>query len=859
MSAHFAFRPLFGIRLAMASITHDRSRKTDLPPSRAFLLSRGPMQSDSKPDVSSFSAHPLTKVANSLMYGIVNAIRAIPTMYGYAAIIFSHPTFFHHMPALSKLVLFSSAIHQLMFTLMSSLPFAIGQVQNVGLIFLSAMATSICNSLNDNDDEDVTAEAKIATTIVTIGVATASLGVCLVLMGRFKLAGLASYLPMPVIGGYLAYTGIFCLFAGFAISTGLVVNDFSSMLDTFQDTHNLILCVPGFLGGVLLLVISKTFQNPFALSTAIVAMPVLFFLVLLAGSVSLDEARESGWIETSEKSASISEIISLYDSSLVHWGQIPRQVGTWLGMVLIVAFTSSLDVVAIEIDMGRKLNSNHELKTVGWSNIVSGLFGGFTGSYNFEQTIFTCRSQTNSRIVGAVVILAELAIVAIPVSVMSHVPAFFVAATLIFVALDLMLEWLVLAYQKMDLRECAVVWLTFLAINFFSLELGVVAGVSVAALNFMISYVRIPVLSSRPPARGLRPNFGESAVTRFSVAVPNFGESSMSFRPNASVGARNLGQSTAFSMNNAGIVHFEFCGFLFFGSAVQILNGVQKGVYVRKQRQPWESDDERGTQRESSFLPIRATWNTQVECLDGTPASDDNAVPTEFVVMDFTRVAGMDATAARSAFSIVHNYCKIQGIRVVFTNVRPEVRSLLLKNKAATEDCFFATSESALEFCAKQLISSANDSVKTQRRGYSNEPISLLLHRYLGEPDNSRLLQGVDQFFTKRQVPAGHEFYHVAEQSDNFFFLAQGSVNLLVNEDGSMDPNQPLTQLQTVLPGSMFGEVFFFSQQPRQTAATAAETCIVFEMSRAQFDAMKVQAPTLSVSFLDVVVQSILK
>ncbi|POM80070.1 Sulfate Permease (SulP) Family, partial [Phytophthora palmivora] len=177
-----------------------------------------------------FTTYSIAKLANSLLYGVVNAIRAIPTMYGYTVIIFSHPTFGSFMPALSKLVIFSSAVHQVMFTLMSSMPFAIGQVQDAGLIFLSAMATSICNSLG----HDVSPEAKVATTIVTIGIATASLGVCLVVMGRFKLAALASYLPMPVIGGYLAFIGIFCLYAGMALSTGLVINDFSSMVHMFN-------------------------------------------------------------------------------------------------------------------------------------------------------------------------------------------------------------------------------------------------------------------------------------------------------------------------------------------------------------------------------------------------------------------------------------------------------------------------------------------------------------------------------------------------------------------------------------------------------------------------------------------------
>ncbi|KAE9161625.1 hypothetical protein PF002_g32328, partial [Phytophthora fragariae] len=221
------------------------------------------------------------------------------------------------------------------------------------------MATSICNALGD----DVSPEAKVATTIVTIGVATDSLGVCLVVMGRFKLAALASYLPMPVIGGYLAFIGVFCLYAGIALSTGLVVNDFSSMQHVLNDAHNVLLCVPGFLGGATLLLVSQNFENPFALSTAIMVMPVVFFLVLVVGSVSLDEARDNGWVDPVVETASVTELLGLFDFDLVHWEQIPKQVVTWLGMVFIVAISSSLDVVAIEIDMGSKLDINHELKT----------------------------------------------------------------------------------------------------------------------------------------------------------------------------------------------------------------------------------------------------------------------------------------------------------------------------------------------------------------------------------------------------------------------------------------------------------------------------------------------------------------
>ncbi|KAE9160690.1 hypothetical protein PF005_g31540, partial [Phytophthora fragariae] len=509
------------------------------------------------------------------------------------------------------------------------------------------MATSICNALGD----DVSPEAKVATTIVTIGVATDSLGVCLVVMGRFKLAALASYLPMPVIGGYLAFIGVFCLYAGIALSTGLVVNDFSSMQHVLNDAHNVLLCVPGFLGGATLLLVSQNFENPFALSTAIMVMPVVFFLVLVVGSVSLDEARDNGWVDPVVETASVTELLGLFDFDLVHWEQIPKQVVTWLGMVFIVAISSSLDVVAIEIDMGSKLDINHELKTVGWSNVVSGLLGGYTGSYIFGQTIFTCRSKTNSRVVGVCVILAELAIVAVPVSVMSYVPRFFLAATLFFVALDLMLEWLVLAHRKMCAREWAV---SFLAINLVSLDVGMLIGVGVAVVNFMLSNVQV---------RGVNPRVGSSFELQ------------------------TLTKNAVLTRTRGAIAHFEFRGYLFFGSVVQILEGVQKGVYVRKSANA--TADER-----QSFLPTCASpQSIAVECLDGTPASNAHASPTEFVVMDFGRVSGMDATAARGAFLILKKYCRNRGITVVFAGVLPRIRKLLLKNDVASEESFYATAE----------------------------------------------------------------------------------------------------------------------------------------------------------------------
>jgi sulfate permease, SulP family len=43
------------------------------------------------------------------------------------------------------------------------------------------------------------------------------------------------------------------------------------------------------------------------------------------------------------------------------------------------------------MELGTELDYNKEIQTVGISNMLSGLCGGYTGSYIFTQTIFNLR------------------------------------------------------------------------------------------------------------------------------------------------------------------------------------------------------------------------------------------------------------------------------------------------------------------------------------------------------------------------------------------------------------------------------------------------------------------------------------
>lgn len=323
-----------------------------------------------------------------VVYAIVNVIIGAPALYGYAAVIFNNPVFDSHMNALSKLVIFSSLMHQLGFTLFSSLDYAIGMVQDAGLIFLSHMANTIADRMiNDGHSE----QEILSTTLVLLCFGTAALGVVLIMMGTFKVADAVAYLPMPVVvrltsvgtflfvlmltlifclsskGGYLAFIGYFCLEAGVALCISTPMMGLSDWKHMFEK-DNFVLATAGLLAGFVLTLTSRLAKSSGALPMVMVTIPALFYLIVFSLGFSLDQLRSAGWVGEEAPSVPVGDLFRLVDFGMVRWDLIPEVLPTWIGMVFVVSFSSCLDVAAIGIDRGEALDTNKELATVGICN-----------------------------------------------------------------------------------------------------------------------------------------------------------------------------------------------------------------------------------------------------------------------------------------------------------------------------------------------------------------------------------------------------------------------------------------------------------------------------------------------------------
>lgn len=409
----------------------------------------------------------------SLLYGIVNCFIVLPVIMSFGSIIYHDDFFRPYMSVLMKLTVVSGVVHQITFSTFSSLPFAVGQVQDAGLIFLSAMATDVVLRLKSMSVDDTSI---LATVTIGLSIYTALLGCALCAIGKFQLASYCQLLPSSVVGGYLAYIGFFCGQAGLALMASVDVTGLSQW-HKFLDRDALILLTPGVIGGCAIYFSVRTLRHMAVLPSSIIMLMVAFYAILWATGTSVQEATENGWINKSVESPSWYHTWDFLKIDKVVWSVLPSQTLTALAMISVVALSSSLDIAAIEIELKRPLDYNHELQNVGLSNIISGLTGGYTGSYIFSQTIFSLRMGIRSRLMGYVIAFVSLVAVVIPVNILSYIPNYFFGSLLIMICLDLMFEWLIDVRTQVTSAEYLIMISTFALLLIFGVEFGIISGI----------------------------------------------------------------------------------------------------------------------------------------------------------------------------------------------------------------------------------------------------------------------------------------------------------------------------------------------------------------------------------------------
>ncbi|RMX63647.1 hypothetical protein KXD40_008789 [Peronospora effusa] len=817
----------------------------------------------------------------ALLAGVVISIVLCPVMIGFATMIFSHPDFALALPMLTKLMFASSMVHQLVFTSLSPLPFAIGQVQDTGMIFLASMASSIMTELGPA----VPITERIATVLIHLSLSTMLVGLGLILTGKARLASLVQYLPTPVIGGYLAYVGFFMIKGGISLTTGVSLASAQGWGVLVSSSHNLMLLAPGLAGGVLLSVLTSHFHHFAVFPSCLLVLPAVFFFMVWVSSYTLEDVRYAGFLDVEGTGVPVMDVYSLFDFHHIHWSAMPGQIPTILSMFVMIAFAASLDIASICMGTTSNMNYNTQLQAVGWSNVLSGLLGGYPGTYVFSQTLFASRLSPSpaaesrfpglTRLIGVTVAVCEFTILMTPISLMAIVPKFLFGAVMIFIGIDLLKTWLVGVFHKLLFGEYLTVVGTFCCLNLLGVQLGLATGIVLAATSFLVEYAK---------AQDVR------IVHKTSSVMRNAEQHALLY----GVDSQALGTKSNSSRHQDAIVTIRLQGHIFFGSATRIQNCVKSAVYIcaSLHGDVDTSADERGSKineqsEKSPLLAIKQenytagthfTMPPSLVNLHGQVCVDHRRRPTQFVVLDFSQVSGMDATAARSCFLALKLSFSLGKVHAVYCGMRPNVEFLLRANDvipASTEEEEFSDSTTkqrechvtadldlALTWCEQQVILSAatQQSIRSGQQLFSPQSSPALalpqvLAAYLSntrkdDPAVLNYLGELSQRFAVSKWEAQSHLFRVGESANVWYVLLRGTVELMaIPTESALLSDSPKSeyagpiQLQgssamldenitqreivgRVRPGCIFGDMDFLLEQPRvlDAISTASDT-----------------------------------
>jgi len=380
----------------------------------------------------------------------------------------------------------------------SSNPGAIGVEQDTPGAMLAVLTGGIIATLSGARD------AQFATVTLLIVSTTLLTGVLLLGLGYFKLGGIVRFLPYPVIGGFLAGSGWLLVQGGIGIMADIPMG-----LGWFKP-EILALWLPGIALGIISRIVSQKVNKPYTIPLLMLIASLLFYSYIWMMHLSIADLRNAGWLLDSYASSSLWEFpLAPSFLSQVDWSLLFAQIPTMLPIALICAIGLLLNSSGTELLIKKDLDLNRELMVAGFGNLISGMAGGLAGFQDISFSTLNYVTTGGKRMVGILAALMIGATLFIGTSVVLYIPKFIFGAVLIYLGIELLMDWVYEAWLKFSRIDFLVIVTILVVLAVSGVLQGIVAGLILAVAMFAVSYSRINVIKFAFTGREFR-----SRVTR---------------------------------------------------------------------------------------------------------------------------------------------------------------------------------------------------------------------------------------------------------------------------------------------------------------------------------------------------------
>jgi SulP family sulfate permease len=402
----------------------------------------------------------------------------------YALLIFAGPL----APFLSYGVaatFISSAILAGVIAVGSSLPYAVAGPESSTAAMTGIMASSMVEHIVAADPS----APLLAPVLVTLALATVLTGIALCGFGMTRMGRAIRYVPYPVVGGFLGATGCLILLGAVRVITGQRLQ--FATLGQFEDTLTLsklaAACVMAFILYTTWHRSRSSFGLPVILIGGVIAAHVMFWLA----GVSLAEAQAAGWTFQPPPHVTLMSPWSVDALRSYPWRLLPDLSGNLIAVVFVTATCTLFNTTGIEVVTHREANLERELNVTGLANILSGVFGGYTGCISISRSVLNFNSGGTGPLSGLTVAAISLLMLAFAPSLLGYMPKFVLGGLLIYLGADALHKWIIQSRRRLSFTE----YLSLLAIIVIIVQWGFIAGILIGVVigcaTFALSASRI--------------------------------------------------------------------------------------------------------------------------------------------------------------------------------------------------------------------------------------------------------------------------------------------------------------------------------------------------------------------------------
>jgi len=696
----------------------------------------------------------LHEVLADLSLAMLSSVLTVLGTVAFAAMIF-HGPLARVLPLAFVTFLTGSTIAALLIGLLSRFYCNLSGAQDQPAAILATF-TSGLTSMSVLDEG-----AAISTIFVVIILSTASFGLTLLLLGVLRLGKYTQLVPYPVIGGFLAGVGVLLLLATIRFLSGI-----TPTLDNFTQLFAwpiTLRWLPSLIAAGLLHWGMNRIRHVLFLPISLVGIVIWFYIVAGISSLSLASLRESGLLFGSLHEAGVIEATKWLSVTKIDWNVVLIALGRIGGLILVCTIGASLATTALEIGAETELEPNHELRAHGLANLAAALVGGLPAFTLTGPSLAYLRLGVSSRLMPILRPLFSIVLGVAGLNLLGFVPKVLVGSLLFVFAFRLMDEWLIRARHRLGRSDYYLILIITGIIALVGFLPGIAAGILIAVLDFQVKYGRLNVIKAELSGRDFRSDVERS--------------------PRADRILRELGER---------VITFEIQGFIFFGTALGLLQHIRERIEVSTQK-------------------------------------------IEFVILGFASADGLDA-AAHFALRKLKTFARMQNICLLYSGLNSDAAKDLQAANILDENMSlcFATTAMAVEWVENQLL---------KQSGWDDDPISAedALVSVIGDRDKAMALL---PYFSIRDIRAGDTVFRQGDDDYDTIVLMRGTLSAHLDlGDGQS------VRLRKFLPGALTGEMAFYTDRKRSASLMADTDATIGVISGASLLHLNQDQPAIAAEF----------